>query len=332
MWYYESDGQSMGPVEHRDLAELVRRGMLKPDDRVWHPDFGSEWRPARTVEGLFEVPPAMSAQSSGSGGETPNSEIARRAREALSGRWGGAIGFLILLQILTVCIAAAAGMLDAVVPMSSLLIQLIVVPPLSVGGFIFFLALARRQPTEMGMMFSGFRSWWPACGAYIAVMLLTILWAVLALLPFVGMGLLFGSALRGGGGLAAAAFAAAAGTFFVAVMVVVTLRYILAMMFIADDPSCGPMEAVRRSVSAMQGRKWKLSCLGFRILGWLMLFGLVAAILMGVSLSLSPGGEPSIPLLISVMIVFLAASIWTSVYWMAAVAVFFDDLKPPVRE
>ena len=60
-WHYARNGTRFGPLPRAELAALATRGEVGPDDLVWHPDFGPEWRPARTVDGLkFSTPPPPS--------------------------------------------------------------------------------------------------------------------------------------------------------------------------------------------------------------------------------------------------------------------------------
>jgi hypothetical protein len=56
-WYYSFDGKQYGPVPDSMLKQLASTGKLHPSDLVWKEGM-PEWRPARTVPGLFtESPP-----------------------------------------------------------------------------------------------------------------------------------------------------------------------------------------------------------------------------------------------------------------------------------
>lgn len=65
IWYYATEGVRHGPVTFDELRALAKTGSLKPLDLVWQPAFGSEWRNAGGVDGLFvkdtppEVPPVL---------------------------------------------------------------------------------------------------------------------------------------------------------------------------------------------------------------------------------------------------------------------------------
>src|SRR6266542_3574798 len=51
-WYYEANGQQMGPVEMAELQRLAVSGQLQPTDLVWKVGM-HQWAPAGTTRGLF---------------------------------------------------------------------------------------------------------------------------------------------------------------------------------------------------------------------------------------------------------------------------------------
>ncbi len=62
-WLYQVNGTQHGPVSSRELAELARRGGLRPDDLV-RKEGAAEWQLAGKVKGLFpatEPPPSPPA-------------------------------------------------------------------------------------------------------------------------------------------------------------------------------------------------------------------------------------------------------------------------------
>ncbi len=302
MWHFAKNGQTVGPMERLELVERAHRGEFGPDDLVWHADFGQEWRPARTIEGLFvmagEAPPA----AAGTGGLTPNGELTRRAREALKGHWGIAIGFTILVQMLMFAIVMLAGLLDLVVPLASTVVQILVVAPVSVGAMMFYLALVRRQDAQLGLMFAGFRSWWPAVGANLLMVVLIIGWILLVMLPFGILGAVLGitNNLKPDQPLTIV-FAVLAGFTYVMAVIVLSLRYAMTFYAIADDPTCGPATAIRRSVQLMRGHKAKLFFLGFRFVGWALLCMLTCGL----------------------------GFLWLMPYAAVSTAAFYDDVKRP---
>lgn len=56
VWYYSVKGVRTGPVEWSVLRDAIREGKVGPDDYVWTPGYGSEWRKASTFSHLFPNP------------------------------------------------------------------------------------------------------------------------------------------------------------------------------------------------------------------------------------------------------------------------------------
>lgn len=46
-WYYERDGQQVGPVSQAEMVRLVVHRHIQPQTLVWHPSLGDQWLPAR---------------------------------------------------------------------------------------------------------------------------------------------------------------------------------------------------------------------------------------------------------------------------------------------
>lgn len=306
MWHFARDGKTVGPLEKYEMVDRAARGEFGPDDLVWHPDFGTEWRRARTVGGLFPATAAVTVPDlpvvGGTGGLTPNRDITRRAREVLGGRWGLAVGFTLLFQMLMVAIAMVASLFNLFLPMSSVVVQLAVAAPLSVGGLAFYLTLSRGGPASLGQMFSGFRSWWPAVGANLMMMVLIIGWILAVLLPFgiAAVVLKITNNLKPDTWLTLALMGAA-GFVYATTIIVLSFRYAMTFFAIADDPACGPVEAIRRSIRLMRGSKWKLFRFYWRFFGWSLLCVLTCGI----------------------------GFLWLAPYAAVSMAAFYDDLKRP---
>lgn len=305
MWHFARNGKTNGPMEKLELVERAHRDEFGPDDLVWHPDFGPEWRPARTVDGLFVLPdkPFVDAGGTGgTGGLTENRDLTRRAREALAGHWGIAIGFTVLLHMVMFAILMASSLLELAMPLASMVAQFAIAEPLSVGGIIFFLALSRRREPGLGMMFAGFRSWWPAVGAILMTRVLIVGWVLLVMLPFgiVAADMVVTHNFRPNAPLTMALLVGAGLAYLITVFAL-SLRYSMTFFAIADDPSCGPVEAIRRSVRLMYGHKAKLFFFGWRFFGWWLLGILTCGI----------------------------GFLWLIPYIVVSTAAFYDDLKRP---
>lgn len=145
------------------------------------------------------------------------------------------------------------------------LVGFLIAGPLNVGYYSAFLSLVRKGEMHVGQMFDGFSSFLNALGAYVLMVLFICLWALLFIVPGI----------------------------------MVALSYSVTFFIIADNPSIGSLEAIRKSKSMMYGHRWRLSCLGFRFTGWILL-GIVTA---GIGF------------------------LWVGPYMAAAFAAFYRDLQ-----
>ncbi len=57
MWYYAVGGVRQGPVTLEEVRERLAAGALGPEDRVWEPSFGPQWRRVSEVPELAGPPP-----------------------------------------------------------------------------------------------------------------------------------------------------------------------------------------------------------------------------------------------------------------------------------
>jgi hypothetical protein len=57
-WYYNSNGQRMGPVSESEIRSLAATGRLSGPDLVWQAGT-PDWVPASSVAGLFSGPPPL---------------------------------------------------------------------------------------------------------------------------------------------------------------------------------------------------------------------------------------------------------------------------------
>ena len=141
----------------------------------------------------------------------------------------------------------------------------IIVGPMTVGGVRFTLAVSRKGKPEIGQLFSGFDRFGTHLAAYLLQTIFVALWTLLLIIP----------------GIIAA------------------LSYSMTYFIIAEDSSISASEAIRKSKKMMKGNKWKLSCLGFRFIGWLLL----------------------------AILSFGIGFLWVGPYMYVSYAQFYDDLK-----
>ena len=163
---------------------------------------------------------------------TSNKDLMTQAREALSGRWGLAVGAFFVFMLIMV----APGLIP-VLSWGGSLITLLIGGPFMLSIATFSLAISRKEEAKLEMIFSGFNNFGKALGLYLLMMLFVVLWMLLLIVP----------------GIIAA------------------LSYSLAFFLMSDDPNIGAMEAIDKSKKMMYGYKWKFFCLGLRFFGWILL-------------------------------------------------------------
>jgi uncharacterized membrane protein len=239
-WYYAVNGQQVGPVEQDVMEALVRDGKVKPDDLVWNASMGTQWVKASTVPGLgirregipgVTEPPPMVEWSDAATfvSRTANRDLMTQARDCLSGNWGLAVGVVVVGGIIS--------MVAQFIPILGILISLVIGGPLALGIATVFLTIARSEGAEFGMLFDGFKRFATALGAYLLMLLFTLLWTLLFIVP----------------GIIAA------------------IAYSMTFFILRDDPTVGALDAITRSKKMMKGNKWKYFCLQWRFFGWALL-------------------------------------------------------------
>ena len=263
-WFYIQNEQRIGPVEESELFRLAREGQLSPDDLVWNPTMGQQWRPASTVPDLFPLPVDAAPAVPAIPGNTPNRDLMRKAIESLQGQWAVAVGVTLLYQVV---ISGAQF-----VPYLGFLIILIIYGPLLLGFNRFFLKMARGEASDVGQLFDGFKTFGKALGAYLLVFLFMCLWT----LPMVLSGIVAAIAVP------LLQHNAALGFLLVPVLMALvalgiflifraTFAYSQVFFILADHPETGAYESIRLSQEMMIGFKWKKFCLECRFIGWALL-------------------------------------------------------------
>ncbi len=194
-------------------------------------------------------------------GVSGNRELMADARLALSGNWGLAIlGYILYLLLLlsffafifsAIFFVSILGKASGADPSAALETMQLVVQAveflasgaITVGFCSFFLGIAQDAEARLELLFTGFRRFWKSFAAYFFANLFIFLWTLLFIVP----------------GIIAA------------------FRYAMVFYIVADDPECGPLEALERSKQMMKGNKWKFFCMHWRFLGWWLLATLFTA-------------------------------------------------------
>ena len=117
------------------------------------------------------------------------------------------------------------------------IVGLIIGGPIAYGLASYFLKLSRYQPAEFTDLFSGFSLFKTNFVMNLLIMIFTILWSLLLIVP----------------GIIAA------------------IKYSMAFYIVNDNPEIGAMEAINRSKEMMDGNKMRFFEMWLSFLGWFML-------------------------------------------------------------
>ena len=153
----------------------------------------------------------------------------KEAKETLRGRWGFAIGVYFLYAVIIIVVGSPHKI--------GQLLSFLISGPMTIGLSTFSLAFSRRQEANISQLFVGFNNYTRSLFAYFLVVLFTILWSLLLIVP----------------GIIAA------------------LSYSQTFYILAEDSSIGAQEAIKKSKTLMNGNKKKLFFLGLRFFGWALL-------------------------------------------------------------
>lgn len=197
-------------------------------------------------------------KSEATGGALTNKEIMQQSKEALSGRWGLAIGAVVVFYIVMMGIQ--------IIPYIGGLVQLLIEGPMMVGLAIFTLAISRKQKAEISQIFDGFKKFGYAFASYLLVTIFVFLWcipAVIFLVPFI----IFTDVPSG------YQIALLVVCVFISSIPVIMAIYSYSQTYyiLAAEQSIGPFDAIKKSKQIMNGNRWKFFCLGLRFIGWSLL-------------------------------------------------------------
>jgi uncharacterized membrane protein len=239
------------------------------------------------------------------GGLKQNYEYRAYAREQLKGKWGVTVLVILITWILTQAFASSgANQFQFVngqfipkdtsgVNSFASIISLIISGPLNLGVTLYFLKLARTRNGLIEDIFSGFKKFGSAFLLNLLIVIFTVLWAAIGVVPGVILmlimrsleGVVLGSILIGiVGGISA---------------IIASLRYSMAYYIMNDNPEMSALEAIRASKEMMKGNKGKLFMLTLSFAGWFIL-GFIALFI---------------------------GLLWVGAYYNTAKVNFYEDLK-----
>lgn len=156
----------------------------------------------------------------------------------------GKRGTLALIMLIYFVIMGACGALSYIYIGS--IVTLIVSGPFALGITIIGLKVVRRQSVEVEALFGGFKNFGKAFLLNLLLSVLIALWSLLLVIPGI----------------------------------VKSYSYAMSFYILADHPDYDVNQARKLSMQMMKGNKWRLFCLHFSFIGWLLLSVLTLGILM----------------------------------------------------
>ncbi len=159
----------------------------------------------------------------------------------------------------------------------------LVAPALSLGMTAYLLGLLRMQAGTVSSVFSRMKIWYKSIGLHIMTSLKAFLWALPGIAVTIAATFLLAynvSSADLNRLVFWVNFLAYAGTLSAIIpMVLALLRYAMASMVLADEPSTGVMQAIRRSKELMKHQKGNFFLLMLSFVGWYLLLVLLEILL-----------------------------------------------------
>ncbi len=116
---------------------------------------------------------------------------------------------------------------------------------MTLGFSIMVLNVARKNEARVQHLFSGFRNYVSSLALYLLILIFTFLWTLLFIIPGI----------------------------------IKAYSYSMSWYILADNPDMPANQARKKSMQLMKGNKWRLFCLHFSFIGWLLLGLLTLGIL-----------------------------------------------------
>jgi len=137
--------------------------------------------------------------------KTENVLLMQMSKESLKGKWGLAIGAFVLYFFIT--------LIGEIIPIVGPIAALIISGPFALGLAVFSLSISRNQDAKFEQIFQGFKNFGTALVAYLLIILFTLLWMLLLIIPGI----------------------------------IASISYSMTFYIIADDNSIGAMDAIDKS-------------------------------------------------------------------------------------
>jgi len=121
----------------------------------------------------------------------------------------------------------------------------IIAGPLTLGLVMFLAGVSNKENPPLETLFKGFENFVNAMVVFLLQEIFVFLWSLLLIIPGIIMG----------------------------------YAYSMSFFILKENPTIDPMQALRKSQDMMRGHKWRLFCLHFSYIGWIILCFLTFGIL-----------------------------------------------------
>lgn len=153
------------------------------------------------------------------------------AWEKLRGKWGT----MAIATLIYALIMGACGALSLIYIGG--IAALFLTGAFTLGLAIMGLAVARMQEVRAAQLFDGFKNYGSSLALFLLITIFTALWSLLLVIPGI----------------------------------IKAYSYSMSWYILADNPQMGANEARKQSMTYMNGNKWRLFCLHFSFIGWMLL-------------------------------------------------------------
>ena len=167
-------------------------------------------------------------------------EIKLKARESLVGKYGDAIGVMMLLSIASLIGSELVNLFnfsDNVTIILTYVVDLIITGLLGFGSLSFYLKLSRDENVEIDELWSKTNMAKTYILASVVIAIFTSLWTLLLIIPGI----------------------------------IASFSYSMTHYILLDNPSMSVMEALKESKRIMTGHKMDLFLLNLSFIGWIIL-------------------------------------------------------------
>lgn len=193
-------------------------------------------------------------------------ELKQNAKNALKGKWGNAILVTVIFAVVIFIASFILSIIQSIIGIGSFFIskdiesstlinslmslltsilQILIVAPLTVGLYSYFLKLTEENKPELDLIFSGFKtSFGNSVIMSVLISIYTCLWTLLLIIPGI----------------------------------IRAYSYSMAFYIMAENPGLSAGDAIKESMRIMNGHKMELFFLQLSFLGWEILACLTCGI------------------------------------------------------